>query len=662
MLTPEQLQKIADTMFPMLDALNARILRDMIKRLAARIGRGEANMLTATDEWQAQVYQESGGLLEDVQREIQQFLQVADDEMARIFEDAAIKSLDADNRIYVQAGDKARPLSPAMLRVLTDTYQRTKGTVHNFTRTTATETQKEFIRLLDEAHLRVMSGAGAYTQAVSDAMRELSETQTRVLYPSGHVDTIEVAVLRAVRTGTAQAAGNMSLTDMEERGWDLIRVSAHIGARYGDGGENPGNHFWWQGKLYSKSGQDKRYPPFIATTGYGTGEGLCGWNCRHSFGPGDPNHNPYKDFDAEENKRVYDLSQKQREMERSVRHTKTKLIALREGIDATEDAGVKASLETEYAKTAKLLERQNEAYNKFCDDNNLKRLAERIEVAKWTRADAKKSMMATEETNAPKGSTSRQVVQNILLQSQTDKSIMSLSEDERAFSNLMSQQEGIVPKYTSYMSVIAKAFMNGTDIAKKVFAKYAPANSITDFDCHDNEEYGFNYKTQEIKLNALFDMKNPRGAGVDFFHEYGHCVDFRLCPGAGKEDFASLKSSSFTQSLKKDIDALLQGKKVSEVITDETALDAIAKELFKNWKPLHSVSDILSGFTFLNYQYAIRWPFRHEKAYWHEWGIERDAFAHMFQSQFFPEQRVAMQQYFPNAYKEFERILQEAAK
>jgi hypothetical protein len=397
-LTPEQIQKIADTMFPMLDSLNARILRDMIKRLAARIGRGEDNMLTATDEWQAQVYQEAGGLLEDVQREIQQFLQASDEEMARIFEDAAIKSLDADNRVYVQAGDRARSISPAMLRVLTDTYQRTKGTVHNFTRTTATETQKEFIRLLDEAHLRVMSGAGAYTQAVSDAMRELCETQTRVLYPSGHVDTIETAVLRAVRTGTAQAAGNMSLTDMEERGWDLIRVSAHIGARYGDGGENPGNHFWWQGKLYSKSGNDKRYPPFVATTGYGTGDGLCGWNCRHSFGPGDLNHNPFKDFDAEENKKAYDLSQRQREMERRIRHTKTKLIGLREGIEATEDAGVKASLETEYAKTVMLLNQRNMAYRVFCKENNLKPLSERIEVAKWTRADTKKSIMTVEES------------------------------------------------------------------------------------------------------------------------------------------------------------------------------------------------------------------------------------------------------------------------
>ena len=48
------------------------------------------------------------------------------------------------------------------------------------------------------------------------------------------------------------------------------------------------------------------------------------------------------------------------------------------------------------------IQRQNEAYNKFCEDNKLKRLAERIEVAKWTRADAKKSMMAVRENPAKK--------------------------------------------------------------------------------------------------------------------------------------------------------------------------------------------------------------------------------------------------------------------
>ena len=56
MLTPEEIQKIADTMFPLLDELNGWILRDMIRRLMARLARGEEPLLTATDEWQAQVY------------------------------------------------------------------------------------------------------------------------------------------------------------------------------------------------------------------------------------------------------------------------------------------------------------------------------------------------------------------------------------------------------------------------------------------------------------------------------------------------------------------------------------------------------------------------------------------------------------------------------
>ena len=399
MLTPEQIQAIADTMFPMLDELNTWITRDIIRRFLARLGRGEGAILTASDEWQLQVLQEAGGHLEAVQRAIQRFTELSEEEVARVFEDAAIKSLEADNQIYIRTGTRARTISPAMLRVLEDAYRRTNGTIRNLTRTTATASQRRLIQILDETHLKVTTGARSYTSAVSDAVKELSGTQSEVIYPSGHVDTIETAVLRAVRTGTAQASGDMSLQGMIEYDWDLIRVSAHIGARYGDGGENPGNHFWWQGKLYSRTGRDKNYPPFVETTGYGTGEGLCGWNCRHSFGPGDPNHNPFKDFDAEENKRVYDLSQKQRKMERNIRHTKNKLIALREGIDAADDAGVKANLEAEYAKTAKLLGRQNQAYNDFCKENGLKRLSDRIQVAKWTREDAKRSISAAKEKN-----------------------------------------------------------------------------------------------------------------------------------------------------------------------------------------------------------------------------------------------------------------------
>ena len=100
MLTPEQIQAIADTMFPMLDELNTWITRDIIRRFLARLGRGEGAILTASDEWQLQVLQEAGGHLEAVQRAIQRFTELSEEEVVRVFEDAAIKSLEADNQIY----------------------------------------------------------------------------------------------------------------------------------------------------------------------------------------------------------------------------------------------------------------------------------------------------------------------------------------------------------------------------------------------------------------------------------------------------------------------------------------------------------------------------------------------------------------------------------
>lgn len=395
MLTPQQILDIVETLYPTIDELNIWITKDLIKRVMARIGRGDF-YLTGTDDWQLQVYQAAGGHLEAVQREIARWTKTSDAEIRRIFEDAGIKTLAYDSNFYTEHGLEALSLtqSEGMIRLLEDTYQRTAGTVHNFTRTTAQASQQRLITVLDEAHFKVASGAASYTQAIQEALDSIVTEQTKVRYPTGHVDTIETAVLRAVRTGVAQASGNMAVKGMEERDWDVVLVSAHLGARYGDGGNNPGNHAWWQGKFYSRTGRTPGLPNFLESTGYGTGEGLCGWNCRHSFGPGDLRHNPFKDFDAEENKKAYDLSQKQRAQERRIRQTKVKLVGLRQAIEGAEDPAAKATLEGEYQKAAKLLEKQNLAYNAFCQNNGLKRLADRIQIAQWTRADAAKSIAA----------------------------------------------------------------------------------------------------------------------------------------------------------------------------------------------------------------------------------------------------------------------------
>lgn len=409
MLTPEELFAIVETMHPLLDELNAWITADLIKRLMARLEQGEA-FFTAADDWQIQVYQEAGGHLEALQRELARWTKRADKEIQSIFEDAGIKALARDNAFYEARGLEGFPItqSEGMLRLLEDSYQRTAGTVRNFTRTTATASQQRFIKLLDKAHFLVNSGAVSYTRAVEETVKELASEQTKVHYPSGHVDTIETAVLRAMRTGVGQASGNMAIEGMIEHDWDIILVSAHLGARYGDGGENPGNHFWWQGKFYSRTGRTPGLLLFEKATGYGTGEGLCGWNCRHNFGPGDGEFNPYKSYDSEENKRAYDLSQKQRSMEARIRRTKAKLAGLRE-----------ASMDDEYNKAARLLERQNAAYLDFCRENELRPLMERIQTAKWTREDARRSVMVAASKDSLKNASPRATINGMEKQNAT---------------------------------------------------------------------------------------------------------------------------------------------------------------------------------------------------------------------------------------------------
>ena len=408
MLTPEQLLELVDTMQPVIDELNAWITKDMVRRLMARMDREEKLELTQTDVWQAKVYKDAGGHVEELQKQIARFTRLSEREIQAIFLEAGILAYDADRAVYEAAGRETVPLrqSKRMQRILEDTYQRTNGEIRNFTRTTAEQSQTKLIEVLDKAHMKVVSGASSYTQAVKEAVDEIAASgQARVRYTDENgrttrIDTLETAVLRAVRTGTAQASGNMAVEGMKEHDWDIILVSAHLGARYGNGGQNPGNHFWWQGKFYSLNGKTEGLPPFKETTGYGTGPGLSGWNCRHSFGPGDGINNPYKDYDSEENKKAYDLSQRQRKMESTIRRQKMKVLAYREAVDNCTDDATKQALQDAYGKAALRLQRQNKAYNDFTTANNLKKLSDRLRIAQWTRSEASRATAAARKAAA----------------------------------------------------------------------------------------------------------------------------------------------------------------------------------------------------------------------------------------------------------------------
>lgn len=406
MLTPDYLLHISEGAEDIAEQLHIDIINRIIERIMIRLKRGDEYVLTAYDKWQLEVLQDAGYLLEDIQKEIAKRTRLQQIEIKEAMEDAGVRAIEYDNAIYEAAGLSPLQLqeSPYLMRLMQRNYEATLHEWNNYTGTTANAAQQAFIRACDKAYHLTASGAVSYTQAVKEAVNDIVSDGVIVEYPSGHKDTIETATLRAVRTGISQATGDIQVARMEEMNWDIVLVSAHVGARSGDGGQNPSNHLWWQGRFYSRSGNDKRFPPF-SDTGYGTGEGLCGWNCRHSFGPGDGVNNPFdvKDIMFADNAKAEQLQQRQRTLERRIRKTKREVMGLKTSVDNAPDEKTRYEMDLDYQKKAALLQKQNKAYNDFCEENNLKKLSDRIAIAKWDREQAAKARGAARRYKNAKG-------------------------------------------------------------------------------------------------------------------------------------------------------------------------------------------------------------------------------------------------------------------
>ena len=390
MLTPEYLLRAPEGAEEIAEQLHIDLIRRIVDAIMVRVGRGDAYILTAADKWRIETLQQAGYLLEDIQREIAKATEKQIEEIAQAMEDAGVRALEYDDAIYRQAGLDPAPLvqSPQMIAIMQRGYEATVGEWYNFTRTTAEASQQIFIKACDKAYNLAISGAVSSSQAVREALEDVVRDGVYVQYPSGHRDTIETATARAVRTGIAQASGEIQIARMNEFSCDLVIVSSHLGARP--------SHAEWQGKIYSRTGDG--YPDFKSSTGYGTVTGLKGANCRHSFSPWfEGMGNPFDQYDSEENKKAYELSQKQRTMERRIRNTKRIVMGWKESMDKAPDEDIRAEAEREYQRTASLLQNQNKAYRAFCEETGLKQRSERIHIAKWNRAQASKATAAAKE-------------------------------------------------------------------------------------------------------------------------------------------------------------------------------------------------------------------------------------------------------------------------
>ena len=345
MLPPSYLDQMPDAFVQLWQQVEDAILQDVARRI------GKMDKVTPTANWQLWRYQQTEALRNDVVKLLAKYTGKSEAAIRRLLLQAATEAMEREDAIYYHYDMEPSPFeeSAALNNLLDAGARQTCGTWQNLTATTANTVTGVFERTLDAAWLKVSTGAFDYKTAVKQAVDSLADDMPMVTYPSGHTDSIEVAARRAILTGVNQTAGKLQVARMDEMGCEFVETTAHGGARP--------SHAEWQGRRFHRGGavdyKGRHYPDFEAATGYGTGAGLCGWNCRHTFFAvfpelGDPpqwTQEQLRELNARniewngKKYTAYEISQMQRARERNVRRWKKRYLAEdAAGLDTTDSA------------------------------------------------------------------------------------------------------------------------------------------------------------------------------------------------------------------------------------------------------------------------------------------------------------------------------------
>lgn len=371
MLTPEYLRSCTVEMEDMMEKLNQSITNDICRRII-KTGR-----ITGSAEWQIKQAQEAGVLYKDILKEVAESTGKSEKVIARMFRDAGISSIRYDAKPLLEAGIQAPvDLSKDMQQILNAQIRKTKADFKNLSMTTAVAGQEQFLTTMNEAIMKVESGAFPYSTAIRNAIDNSSSIGTQVLYKNNRHLSIEPAIRMNLLTAVNQTANTITEMNCERLGAKYVETTAHGGARP--------SHALWQGRVFLLEGSTKDYPNFYEATGYGTGAGLGGYNCRHSFYPffpgiSTPAYTKGKLSEYEEKKftyngdrmNEYDASQTMRSFERDIRESKRQVNAYKEVMKEDMDPETRRALHDGLQEAeAKLRERRKKLTN-FCKQTGM---------------------------------------------------------------------------------------------------------------------------------------------------------------------------------------------------------------------------------------------------------------------------------------------------
>lgn len=395
---PDILDALPEELAELFRGLEITLLEEICSRLNLA---DQLNEVTVQD---IRALRSHGIDLKDIESAIRKTAGISQKKMEQLLNDV----VERNQAYYTELIDIAAVTKPGTLvseRDIEAIRKQTKDTFTNLTQSmgflvdngrTMLNPAKAYQWALDSAEMQIQSGSINYNQAITSAVKQLADSglcvvydkagnpiKNMVGYESGHKDQLDVAVRRAVMTGVNQLNQKYREQSMDYLETDLVETSAHLGARNIDGPNGWENHEKWQGKVYRWKAKPKtstgEYPDFEQTCGYGSVTGIGGANCRHSFygfvegvmertytdeqleSMKADNHKftfEGKEYDG------YKATQKQREIERTIRKLKREQAAFKAAGKTEEEQAISAAIlrlkkkYTEFSKKAGLPEQK----------------------------------------------------------------------------------------------------------------------------------------------------------------------------------------------------------------------------------------------------------------------------------------------------------------
>lgn len=379
-----------------LDALPQE-LADLYRGLEDRLLDYICKCLKATDDLNESALQRIRALrshridLYEIEKIIKKTTGISDKKIQEIFTDVVARN----QQYYTQVIDMAKLTQPEVLVSASDIAAIQAQTAGAFANITASmgflvnagrvflPPAKAYQWALDSAEMKVQSGTISYNEAIKSAVKELATSGIKVVdYESGHKDQIDVAARRAIMTGVNQLNAKYTEQSAEYLQTPYFEVSAHAGARDKPGKSPWASHKDWQGRVYSTRSGDI-YPSIYAVCGLGYVDGLEGANCRHRRFPWVEGVSERTYTNAQlahiddglgctfEGKKytAYEATQKQREIERTIRKQKRLRNAFKSNGQTTEAQAANA-----------ILRRLSKKYRQFSAAAGLPEQNERIKV------------------------------------------------------------------------------------------------------------------------------------------------------------------------------------------------------------------------------------------------------------------------------------------